>query len=182
MSGLGVALRQFGSKIYCLNRDIVLCGQEADVYMGTERSLGPHCGRWDLVSQSLLHLTFLLGQVSDLRKPLSPPPGLLTGPWGALLLHPPIPESTFLGLAAPGRPSNGPSACACSACSVRLPSQETEQGPSTKGFHFHSRCGRQLGQPKLPRKSGGQIGWQALLGVPGPLSVIFLLDTTAPPP
>lgn len=102
---------------------------------GREGHLGPPWVRQDSVFQSL-YISFLLGEVCNLRKP-PPPPCLLEFP-GEPDDCPSIPELSFLGLADPGRPTAppipslskqipGPSACSCSTRGVRLSSQETAE-------------------------------------------------------
>lgn len=151
--------------------------------------MGPPWVRNDLVFQSL-YISFLLGEVCNLRNPPPPPCPLsslgspITAPpfqslasWACLILGGPQPPQFP---AAPSRsPAHQPVRAlhGVSDCPPRR-----QQRSSTRGCHFHSRCGEQWGQPRLPGKSGGQIGWPALSGVPGPLSVIFPLDTPAPPP
>lgn len=192
-----MALGQFGSRVCCLNPYIV--GRRPVFGWGGREIWGsPGRGETPSFREFCISLSYWGRSVTSIS--LRPRhPGLLTGSWGARLLplpHPPPPppptpvrELTFLVLAAPGRPSrpllpsrpkqiSSPSAYSCST--IGPPGRQ--QGPSTPGCHFHSRCSGQWQQPRLPGKSGGQIGWPALSGVSGPLSVIFCLTPQLPLP
>lgn len=144
-------------------------------------------------SRSENSVSLLLRDVCNLHKPPSLPPSPAHRFLGAPLLPTPTPHSGayLLGLGCsweaqrlpsfPATPNTSAVHLPIPALIFALPGDSRDHPP--RGVpHFQSRCSGQWQQPRLLRKSGGQIGRPALSGVPGPLSVTSLFDTPTPSP